>query len=90
MSKKDKLLEAIRANPSDVRFDDLCKICEENFGKPSSSRSSHRVYKVSWAGDPRVNVQNKKGKAKAYQVRQVLEAIRKLEEIKKNENGSKS
>ena len=29
-------------------------------------------------GDPRVNIQNDKGKAKAYQVRQVLQAIEKL------------
>jgi hypothetical protein len=30
-------------------------------------------------GDPRVNIQNDKGKAKAYQVRQVLAAIDKKE-----------
>ncbi|RKT79235.1 hypothetical protein DFJ68_2699 [Terracoccus luteus] len=29
------------------------------------------------AGDPRVNIQNDKGKAKAYQVRQVIAAIDK-------------
>jgi hypothetical protein len=32
-----------------------------------------------WQGDPRVNIQNQKGKAKAYQVKQVLKAIEKLE-----------
>lgn len=32
-----------------------------------------------WPGDPRVNIQNDKGKAKAYQVRQVLAAIDKKE-----------
>ena len=37
------------------------------------------MYKTPWAGDPRVNVQNSKGKAKAYQVRQVLMAIDRLE-----------
>jgi hypothetical protein len=31
-----------------------------------------------WPGDPRVNIQEDKGKAKAYQVRQVLLAIDKL------------
>jgi hypothetical protein len=30
-------------------------------------------------GNPRVNIQNDKGKAKAYQVRQVLKAIDKKE-----------
>ena len=37
------------------------------------------MYKTPWQGDPRVNIQNKKGKAKAYQVKQVLKAIERLE-----------
>jgi hypothetical protein len=42
--------------------------------------SSHRIYQTPWPGDPRVNIQNDKGMAKAYQVRQVLRAIERLEE----------
>ncbi len=42
--------------------------------------SRHRVYKTPWPGDPRVNIQNEQGKAKAYQVKQVLKAIDRLEE----------
>jgi len=38
------------------------------------------VFKTPWPGDPRVNIQNDKGKAKAYQVRQILMAIDKLKE----------
>jgi hypothetical protein len=34
---------------------------------------------MPWAGDPRVNIQDDRGKAKAYQVRQVLKAIDKKE-----------
>jgi hypothetical protein len=34
---------------------------------------------MPWKGDPRVNIQNEKGKGKDYQVRQVLSAIVKLE-----------
>ena len=30
---------------------------------------------------PRINIQDNKGKAKVYQVRQVLQAIEKLEDI---------
>jgi len=30
-------------------------------------------------GDPRINIQNHKGKVKAYQVKQVLLALEKLE-----------
>jgi hypothetical protein len=39
------------------------------------------VYRTPWAGDPRVNIQRgEAGKAKTYQVKQVLAAIAKLEE----------
>jgi hypothetical protein len=34
-----------------------------------------RVFKMPWAGDPRINLQNKNGKAKPYQVKQALAAI---------------
>ena len=30
---------------------------------------------MPWQGDPRVNIQGKKGKVRAYQVKQVLKAI---------------
>jgi len=35
-------------------------------------------FKTPWVGDPRINIQNDRGKAKTYQVRQVLLAIDKL------------
>ena len=38
--------------------------------------------KTPCLGDPRVNIQNDKGKAKPYQVKQVLEAVKKLKESK--------
>jgi hypothetical protein len=37
------------------------------------------ITEAPWTGDPRVNIQEKKGKAKVYQVRQVLDAIEKIE-----------
>jgi len=86
MAKIDDLLLQIKSNPQDVRFADLCRICDFYFGKARQSGSSHRIYRTPWPGDPRVNIQNHKGKAKAYQVKQVLMAIEKLEvshEIKK-------
>ena len=36
------------------------------------------LYKTPWQGDPRINIQNDKGKAKGYQVKQVLLAMEKL------------
>ncbi len=70
----------MRRNPTGVRFRDLCKVCDCYFGTPRQGGSSHRVYKTTWPGDPRVNIQNDGGMAKAYQVRQVLKAISRLEE----------
>ena len=78
-------LTVFRNNPKNVKFAELCKICDYYFGEPRQSGSSHRVYKTPWKGDPRVNIQNSKGKAKAYQVRQVLIAIEKLEVENANE-----
>lgn len=74
-----KILEQMKANPAGVRFSDLRKVCEHYFGKPRQSGSSHCIFKTPWPGDPRVNIQDRKGKAKPYQVRQVLIAIELLE-----------
>lgn len=79
MVKLDDLLIKIQRNPKDVRFSELCTICDHFFGEPRQKKSSHRIYKTPWQGDPRVNIQNDKGKAKIYQVKQVLLAIEKLE-----------
>ncbi len=69
----------MRAHPVNVRYADLAKVCEHYFGPPRTTRGSHAVYKTPWPGDPRVNIQNVNGRAKAYQVRQVLAAIDKKE-----------
>jgi hypothetical protein len=75
-----KVIDDMRRNPRNVRYADLFKVCEHYFGQARSSASSHAVFKTPWAGDPRVNIQSDHGQAKEYQVRQVLSAIRKLEE----------
>ena len=80
MADVNRLVDRIKKDPKGVRFADLCRICDHFFGKPRQSGTSHRVYKTPWRGDPRVNIQNKKGKAKPYQVRQVIRAIERLRE----------
>lgn len=79
MGKLKDLSRKLKQNPANVRFADLCKVCDHYFGEARQSGSSHRIYKTPWQGDPRVNIQNYKGKAKAYQVKQVLKAIERLE-----------
>lgn len=80
MANLAKILIAMRGNPASVRFADLEKVCRHYFGEPRQSGTSHQVDKMPWKGDPRVNIQNDHGKAKSYQVRQVLAAITRLEE----------
>ena len=85
MGGVEEILAQMKQNPKDVRFRDLCKACEFYFGKPRQVGSSHRIYKTPWQCDPRVNIQNDHGKAKTYQVKQVLLAIERLEVDPENE-----
>ncbi len=81
MTQIKKLVALFRQNPQNIEFTDLVKVCNHYFGEPRQKGTSHCVYKTPWQGDPRVNIQNKKGKAKPYQVKQVLAAIAKIEDI---------
>ena len=78
MNGVEKIVAEMKTNPKGIRFSELQKVCELYFGKARQSGSSHCIYKIPWIGDPRVNIQNNKGKAKPYQVKQVLLAIKKL------------
>ncbi len=73
------LLQSMCNNPANVRFTDLCRVCDHYFGTARQTHGSHRVYKTPWLGDPRINIQNDKGAAKTYQVKQVLKAIERME-----------
>jgi hypothetical protein len=78
MAKIETILDMMRREPGNVSFNDFKKVCESYFGKPRQDGSSHAIFKTPWPGDPRVNIQNANGKAKPYQVGQVLQAIEKL------------
>lgn len=80
MSSIEDLVARMQRNPSGVRYRDLHRVCAYFFGPPRQSHGSHAVFRTPWPGDPRVNIQNDRGSAKPYQVRQVLTAIAKLEE----------
>jgi hypothetical protein len=81
MTQIKDLVDAMRKSPTNVRFSDLVKVCDHYFGE-ARQKGSHHIYKTPWPSDPRVNIQRGKGgKAKAYQVKQVLAAIEKLEEM---------
>jgi hypothetical protein len=71
-------------NHSNVLFADLLVICRRYFGEPMIS-GSHHIFKTTWKGDPRINLQKDGKMAKPYQVRDVKKAIEKIGE----QNGKK-
>ena len=73
-------IRSLRSNPRGIRFNELAAICDQFFGMPRQSGTSHRVYRMPWPGDPRVNIQNDRAMAKAYQVRQVIRALETLKD----------
>lgn len=77
------IVTRMRQSKNNIRFAELEKVCDHYFESRNSRRTSHKTYKTPWLGDPRVNIQNSNGKAKPYQVSQVLRAIDKLEAEKK-------
>ena len=79
----EELVKQLRRNPKGVKFAVIRRVCDHYFGE-ARQKGSHYIYKTPWPSDPRVNIQNDKGKAKAYQVRQVIKAI----ERKESEDGT--
>jgi predicted RNA binding protein YcfA (HicA-like mRNA interferase family) len=72
--KKRKLLKKVLANPKNVRFGDIITLIEAFGFQLARVTGSHHIFEH--AGLPEiVNIQNRKGKAKAYQVRQFLELV---------------
>lgn len=78
MPSVEKILAEMRNNAANVRFADCLKVCTAYFGEPRV-RGSHHKFKTPWAGDPRINIQNRNGKVAPYQVDQVVKAVDKLE-----------
>ncbi len=79
MSRHEKRLAKTRRNPSDVAWADLVAVCDLCFGKPRRRKGSHLIYETPWMDHPVLVLQPRKGRAKPYQVRQVLQAIDVME-----------
>jgi hypothetical protein len=75
----EEAIQELEANESHVRFSRLLVICKYFFGRPRIV-GSHHIFKTPWTGDPRINLQEDKGNAKPYQVRQVLRCLRRLKD----------
>jgi hypothetical protein len=78
MTMVEETVEQMRRNPKGIRFSDACRVCEHYFGQPRQKGTSHRIYKTPWQGDPRINIQSAKGKAKTYQGQTSPESYREV------------
>jgi hypothetical protein len=79
----DEAIRELEGNENRTKFSRLIVICKSFFGKPRIV-GRHHIFKVPWAGDPRINLQRDKGNAKSYQVRQVLRCLRRLKDRRVN------
>lgn len=74
MTKKRKLLEKILAGSQNIQFDELVTLVEAFGFTLSRIKGSHHIF--SHPDIPEiVNLQNRKGKAVSYQIRQFLSLI---------------
>jgi len=80
VSKQEKLKAQILggASNANIAFADLCWLLERLGFDARQKGGSHRVFKRQGVEEI-LNLQEKAGKAKPYQVRQVSEIIRKYE-----------
>ncbi len=74
MSKKQKLLQQILNKPKNVSFKDMVSLIEAFGFTLSRINGSHHIFTHPEISEL-VNIQNVKGKAKPYQVRQFLTLV---------------
>lgn len=74
--KAQKILESILAGSKNVAFADFLKLVEAYGFRLSRIQGSHHIFKRDGVREL-VNLQNVKGKAKPYQMRQVLSLVEK-------------
>ena len=72
--KARKLLEKVLASKSNVSFTDMCKLVEAFGFRLSRVNGSHHIFAHAEAPEL-VNLQEVKGKAKPYQIRQFLKLV---------------
>jgi hypothetical protein len=78
MSKCDKLLEKAKSSPNNFSFTEICQLAECYgfiFQKQSASHIIYEHPTLRIEQNRLLNFQNFKGKAKPYQVKQLLKAI---------------
>ena len=74
MTKKQKLLEKILSGTKNVQFSEMVSLVEAFGFRLSRVNGSHHIFEHPDLPEL-VNLQNKKGQAKPYQIRQFLSLV---------------
>ena len=81
MTRIYKIYEKAKQSQNNLSFSDLCLLVEKIGYVFKRQKGNHRIYKHnSILG--LINIQNVRGKAKAYQVRQILDKIEQYNLLK--------
>jgi hypothetical protein len=81
MSKAEKLVQKALNGPASMRFEDLCALAKAYGFEHQHTTGSHHIYKHPEFNGVMNFQRRQDGKAIAYQVKQLLNALRDLGEI---------
>jgi predicted RNA binding protein YcfA (HicA-like mRNA interferase family) len=76
--RKERLLKKAIASPNNLRFDEFVKLIEAFGYEFDRMEGSHQLFRHAELTQ-KMNIQDEKGKAKPYQVRQFLKLVEKYD-----------
>ena len=80
MGRYERLLAKAKRNPAGLRLEELCRLAEHAGFEFVRQRGSHRIYRHHGLGGT-LSVQDFRGEAKPYQVRQLISVIEEIEDF---------
>jgi hypothetical protein len=79
LTQIEKLIQVALKNPQNLRFSELCKLCEFFGMEKRGSEGSHVIYKRKTEPRFALSIQDNNGKAKKYQVEQLINKIKEYD-----------
>lgn len=76
--KAPKIYQKLLAGSHNIRFEDLCKVAKAFGYRLDRTSGSHHIFEHSEATRP-LNLQNDRGQAKPYQIRQFLRDVEEFQ-----------
>ena len=78
MGKIEKLIEKAKKSPQNLKFGEFCRLLEYFDMECRKTPGSHRVYKRKKTPIFTLSIQNVKGMAKPYQIKQLFEKLQEF------------